>query len=229
MPINSNKAKTTIDFEYYEKKPEKGKEDISIKVKYHNTTKFGPTISLSTDGEKYVSFPSRMFPEIVNFLSEFGVPELSNKKQVLQKNNTELPLPVIDDENSTTNSNFLVKPNIEENSISLEEKTLTPNYDKVQDFHLANPVQAIISGLVVPVEVNSTQKTSQSLPLPLEEDTNLDTEQEELLKEINTEQNTEQDMQQNEPTAEELEIINKWKNTDKKNTQSPKNQIKRKS
>jgi hypothetical protein len=86
MPINSDKSKITLDFEYENEK-------IKYLVKYHHTDDFGPTVSLSEEGTNSVSFPAEMFSEITDFLREqkhLRYPKI----EVRQKETVEKTLPI---------------------------------------------------------------------------------------------------------------------------------------
>jgi hypothetical protein len=120
MPINTSKAKKTLDFEYEDNSGVYG-------VKYHYTDKFGPTISLygqiSEDrvtGE--ISFPANMFVEITDFLRDQN---LVDERKVVKKAFVKLaevpvglPLPVISGETDK----------------QVEDEFLAPSENEVQSF-----------------------------------------------------------------------------------------------
>ena len=65
MGINKSGIKQTIDFSW-----ESEELEIGYHVKYHITDDYGPTISVSDDGEDWYPFPAKMFQEVVDFLRD---------------------------------------------------------------------------------------------------------------------------------------------------------------
>jgi hypothetical protein len=98
MAINANKAKRTVDFEYTEK-------GFEVKVRFHHTTDFGPSISIvDTDREwddaDVNVFPAKMFGEIADFLRQENLIGGGQQNKMME-NELVLPLPQV--ENDTGN------------------------------------------------------------------------------------------------------------------------------
>jgi|19_taG_2_1085344.scaffolds.fasta_scaffold00086_25 hypothetical protein len=69
--INSDKKKVTVDF-HWTTESEDGTTGYGVFVKHHYTEEYGPTISVSETEGDYISFPSKMFAEVVDFLRREG-------------------------------------------------------------------------------------------------------------------------------------------------------------
>jgi len=63
MAINLDNAKITIDFGFKD-------EGVDYQIRFHYTEELGETISLSEDGQNYLSYPALMFKEIGIFLKD---------------------------------------------------------------------------------------------------------------------------------------------------------------
>jgi len=68
MGINNDSTKVTMDFKW-----SASEESPEVFCKYHHTDEFGPTISISDDGEEFTAFSVQLFVEIVDYLKAEGV------------------------------------------------------------------------------------------------------------------------------------------------------------
>ncbi|MBT6051051.1 MAG: hypothetical protein HOG49_29995 [Candidatus Scalindua sp.] len=81
--INSDKKKVTVDFHWTSEKEDgpAGHGGYGVFIKHHYTDEYGPTISVSETEGDYISFPSKMFAEVVDFLRAEGHIEGDKKIQ----------------------------------------------------------------------------------------------------------------------------------------------------
>jgi len=72
MSIEREDAKISLNFTYSHEDEDRDTE-IKIMVQFGQTEEFGDTISCSSDGEEWFSFPAEFFKEVSDFLVEKGV------------------------------------------------------------------------------------------------------------------------------------------------------------
>jgi len=108
--IKSDNVKETVDFGY-----ESTDRSVSYNVRFHITNELGKTISLSEDGNEYVSFPAEMFIEISNFIIKRGLVKTEITEVFVEKQRIKKPKQV-------SQVNSLPVPNVEQQILEIEEK-----------------------------------------------------------------------------------------------------------
>ena len=110
--INSDKKKVTVDFHWTE-----SKDGYGVYIKHHYTEEYGPTISVSETEGDYISFPSKMFAEAVDFLRAEG--HIEGEKKPKPPLNTPIP------REAAMRKTKLSPPVIEDSSAPQEEEVET--------------------------------------------------------------------------------------------------------
>ena len=136
--IESDQKKVTVDFHWTteseagDTESEAGNTGYGVFVKHHYTEEYGPTISVSETEGDYISFPSKMFAEVVDFLRSEGhiepnkniVDELIDKANKADSN-MKAGLKAVRNRRAALKSKTVLSPPFIENSSAPQEEVET--------------------------------------------------------------------------------------------------------